>query len=63
MTISRWLSQYRQGGLENLFTISTSPGRQSLISETVKDKLKGELEDSEGFDSYTEIHHWMGIYC
>jgi len=59
VTISRWLSKYRQGGLESLLTISTSPGRQSLIPETVKDKLRGELQDPEGFDSYSEIHNLL----
>ncbi|NEP79176.1 MAG: helix-turn-helix domain-containing protein [Okeania sp. SIO3C4] len=56
VTISRWLNQYRQGGLEALLTIGKSPGRKSLIPETVKGKLKEELKDPEGFDSYTEIH-------
>lgn len=55
VTISRWLSQYRQGWLEKLLTIGTSPGRKSLIPDTVKDKFKGKLEDPEGSDSYTEI--------
>lgn len=59
VTISRCLSQYRQGGVEKLLTINTSPGRQSLIPETVKDQLKGELEDPEGFNSYTEIQKWL----
>ncbi len=51
VTISRWLSQDRQGGLEALLTIGNSPGRKSSIPETVQDKLRQELKEPEGFDS------------
>lgn len=33
--------------------------RNSLIPELIKQKLKQELEDPEGFDSYKEIQQWL----
>ncbi|VEP16265.1 transposase (fragment) [Hyella patelloides LEGE 07179] len=30
-TVSRWLGQYRKGGIEALLTIKSSPGRPTLI--------------------------------
>ncbi|MDJ0681051.1 MAG: helix-turn-helix domain-containing protein [Xenococcaceae cyanobacterium MO_167.B52] len=59
VTISRWLSQYRQGGLYHLLEIGQSPGRTPLISEEVKKQLNQELLDPEGFDSYQEIQQWL----
>jgi len=59
VTISRWLSQYRQGGLDNLLEIGKSSGRNSLIPELINQKLKQELEDPERFDSYKEIQQWL----
>ncbi|MDJ0715788.1 MAG: helix-turn-helix domain-containing protein [Prochloraceae cyanobacterium] len=59
VTISRWLSQYREGGLDRLLEIGKSPGRTPLISEEVKEKLNQELSDPEGFDSYKEIQQWL----
>ena len=56
VTISRWLSQYRQGGLDRLLDIRKSSGRPALISEEIKEKLKQELQDPEGFDSYSAKH-------
>lgn len=59
VTISRWLRQYREGGLARLLKIGKSPGRTPLISEEVKEKLNQELLDPEGFDSYQEIQQWL----
>ena len=59
VTISRWLSQYREGGLDRLLEIGKSPGRTPLISEKLKETLNQELSDPEGFDSYKEIQRWL----
>ena len=59
VTISRWLTLYRQGGLERLLEIGKSSGRTSLISEDIKQKLREELQEPEGFDSYKEIQLWL----
>ena len=59
VTISRWLSQYREGGLARLLKIGKSSGRKPSISEEVQEKLNQELSDPEGFDSYKEIQQWL----
>jgi transposase len=38
-TVSRWLSQYRKGGLSQLLTIKTSSGRTRVISAQIEAKL------------------------
>ena len=60
-TISRWLSQYRQGGLESLLTIRKSPGRTRSIPKELPDLIELELIDPEGFSSYKEIQHWLEV--
>ena len=41
-----------------MLEIGKSPGRTPLISEKLKETLKQELSDPEGFDSYKEIQRW-----
>lgn len=43
ITISRWLSQYRQQGLEAMLELKHRSGRPSVMPEAVKDKLMKEL--------------------
>ena len=59
VTISRWLTLYRQVRVDRLLEIGKSSGRTSLISEDIKQKLTEELQDPEGFDSYKEIQFWL----
>jgi len=51
-TVSRWLSKYRQGGLEKLLEVKKSPGRAPLITPSVEEKIIQELQDPRGFASY-----------
>ena len=59
VTISKWLSRYRQGGLEALLEIRTSPGRPRAIRAEVCEQLQRELQDPQGFKSYQEVHQWL----
>ena len=59
VTISRWLSQYREGGLDRLLEIGKSSGTKPSISKEVPEKLDQELSHPEGFDSYQEIQQWL----
>jgi len=61
-TISRWLSQYRVGGIEELLLLKKSPGRSRVIPPEVEEKLKEELKDKEGFSSYKEIQTWLKVW-
>ncbi|MBE9190993.1 helix-turn-helix domain-containing protein [Gloeocapsopsis crepidinum LEGE 06123] len=59
ITISRWLSRYRQGGLEALLACKPKPGRPRAIDGEVREQLAQELEDPEGFASYREVQQWL----
>lgn len=59
ITISRWLSRYRQGGLEALLARKPKPGRPRAIDGEVREQLAQELEDAEGFSSYKEVQQWL----
>jgi len=58
-TITRWLQQYRQGGIEELLTIKKSPGRPREIDEQMLPRLQARLAQPEGFKSYGEIEQWV----
>ncbi len=62
VTVSRWLSEYRKGGLEQLLTLGKSSGRPRVISLEIEEKLKVELEDKEGFLSYGEVQKWLKVF-
>ena len=58
-TISRWLSQYRSGGLAQMLEVGKSPGKKPLIPQWAVERLKAELADPEGFTSYKEVKIWL----
>ena len=60
-TIHRWLSAYRNGGLEELLKEPESPGRPKKVSVEEAALLQKELKDPEGFGSYKEIHFWASL--
>jgi transposase len=61
-TISRWLSTYRAGGLNALLNNKYNSGRKKIISPEVRELLKEELKDPEGFSSYQEIQTWLKLF-
>ncbi|NJK69230.1 MAG: helix-turn-helix domain containing protein [Microcoleus sp. SU_5_3] len=62
-TVQRWLSSYREGGIEKLLPQKPRSGRPRIMTpETVK-KLSDELRHQEGFSSYKEVHHWLMLCC
>ncbi|MBD2199357.1 MULTISPECIES: helix-turn-helix domain-containing protein [Calothrix] len=62
-TITRWLQQYRQGGLEKLLEVRTAPGAQKKIQGEALEKLKNRLASPESFRSYREIVEWLDLEC
>ncbi|MBD2110062.1 helix-turn-helix domain-containing protein [Nodosilinea sp. FACHB-13] len=62
-TVSRWLSAYRQGGLEVLLAVQPKPGRPPKIRGAIRQRLERELQDPEGFGSYKEVQHWLQAVC
>lgn len=62
-TITRWLSQYRQGGLPQLLEVKAHPGATSKIQGETWEKLQERLKSEEGFGSYGEIVEWLAQEC
>lgn len=62
-TITRWLFQYRQGGLCQLLAVKTPPGATPKIGGEALAKLQARLNSEEGFGSYGEIVEWLGQAC
>ncbi|MDV2994418.1 MAG: IS630 family transposase ISMae27 [Chroococcidiopsis sp. SAG 2025] len=59
VTVQRWLSQYRRGGLNQLLEVGKSTGRTPLIPAEAVERLKQELSEPEGFSSYQEVKLWL----
>ena len=59
ITLHRWLKLYTEGGLNQLLEQKKSLGRPKIISHEVREQLKQELGDPQGFKSYEEIRTWL----
>jgi transposase len=59
VTVQGWLRQYRQGGLSELLKENKRPGRTASIPSWAVEKLREELKDPEGFESYGEVQKWL----
>ena len=58
-TVSRWFATYRKFGIEGLLKKKKIVGRPRKISTILENRLKAELEQVEGFNSYNEIQTWL----
>lgn len=61
VTVSRWLSSYKEQGINALLKKGKSTGRKKKLSPSVEASLKQELIDEQGFSSYKEIQRWLRI--
>ncbi len=60
VTVQTWLREYRTGGINFLLKLNQKkPGRPRTIPTNVVEKLKEELKNPEGFQSYGEIQSWL----
>lgn len=60
-TVHRWLSFYREGGMENLLWEAEPQGRPKKVSVEEVAMIQNELKDPDGFSSYKEIHFWASV--
>ncbi len=60
-TVHRWLSAYKEGGMEALLKEPEQLGRPKKVSVEEAALLQNELKDPEGFNSYQEIHFWASL--
>ena len=61
VTIHRWLSQYKEGGLENLLKNRQVFGHPKKFSVEIAASLQQELRDPKGFRSYQKVHLWLWL--
>lgn len=61
-TAHRWLSSYREGGIERLLWEPEPQGRPKKVSVEEVAMIQNELKDPQGFTSYKEIHFWASIF-
>lgn len=61
--ITRWLAQYRSGGLRQLLAVKTAPGASPKIRGEAFEKLQARLKSAQGFRSYGEIVVWLKQEC
>jgi len=62
-TITRWLKQYKTGGLAGLLVVKKAPGAVPKIRGAVLERLKARLAEPEGFSSYGAIAQWLEQTC
>jgi transposase len=59
-TITRWLTKYRRGGLDELLTIRTRPNRQRVVPARVMRALEEALRSHpEQFASFRDVQSWI----
>jgi transposase len=57
-TIQRWLSTYREGGIEKLLFQKPHSGRPRIMNPETVERLSNQLPELEGFSSYKEVHQF-----
>ncbi|MGD1808944.1 helix-turn-helix domain-containing protein [Dapis sp. BLCC M126] len=62
-TVSRWFATYRKLGIEGLLNKNKIVGRPRKMSSRIENKLRAELEEIEGFNSYNEVQTWLKAVC
>lgn len=58
-TISRWLQQYRNGGLKTLLAQKSALGAAWKIDGEALRALQAQLRQPEGFKSYGAVQTWL----
>lgn len=62
-TVTRWLNDYRAGGISQLLEIQTAPGAARVIPPEVMAQLQARLAEPTGFSSYQAIWQWLRQEC
>lgn len=62
-TVTRWLNDYRAGGIRQLLAIKTAPGAARIIPPDVMAQLQTRLAEPTGFSSYKAIWQWLRQEC
>lgn len=59
-TLEKWLSKYREGGIENMLTLGTRNRKSTCIPAAIEIEISKIVQDPEqGFSSYVEAQRWL----
>ncbi len=58
-TITRWIRKYKNEGIIGLLEVKQTPGKIPLVRGANLERLKQRLQESRGFQSYSEIQQWL----
>jgi transposase len=58
-TVTRWLQQYRSGGLAALLRVKKATGQPAKIDGELLSRLQERLAQPEGFKSYKAVQQWL----
>ena len=59
-TLEKWLSDYRQGGIESMLILGTRNRKSKCISPAIDIELNKRLQNPNlGFSSYVEAQQWL----
>ena len=61
--VGSWLAAYKQGGCQQLLLRHKPTGRPPTLDAATKEKLRHQLQQPEGFASYTAIQAWLLDEC
>jgi transposase len=62
-TVTRWLNDYRSGGLSQLLEIQSAAGAPRVIPVDVMERLQERLAEPSGSPSYKAIWQWLQQDC
>ena len=58
-TITRWVRKYKDQGRRGLLEVKHAPGKASLMGGSDLERLKQQLQEPSGFQSYGQIQQWL----
>jgi transposase len=58
-TVTSWLSEYREGGIDGLLDLYVPAGSAPALSPEQLEQLRARLAEPHGFGSYGEVQQWL----
>lgn len=53
------MRKYKDGGCDRLLEVKHAPGKVSIVSGEILERLKQRLQEPQGFHSYGQIQQWL----
>jgi transposase len=58
-SIGAWLESYKRGGLAEMLTIGTAPGKDGSLNEAHIARIRQRLQEPNGIASYSDLQRWI----